>query len=80
MNNKGTHTVVSVDLTEADYRYIQQLSYKAKSTGGKKLPSSLILRSLVRFLGEMRVTPTEGIKTEEQLLECLKENAKKFRK
>lgn len=77
---KKVNMVLSLSLSEDQYRYLGELSRKAKETGGRKLKYTEILRSLIRLVKKLNIKLSDGIKDENQLVKCLLENVKKYKK
>lgn len=79
-DNKQNDITLSLNLPSEQYAYLEELSHKAKVTYGKKLSHAVLLRSMIKLLKEMSVKPSGAIKSEAQLLECLVESARKYKK
>ena len=65
---KSEYIRVNLTLPDELDRVLQQLGNDARSTGGYKIPKTMIMRALVRLLMTLDVDPS-GIKTEDELLE-----------
>ncbi len=67
---KSEYFRINLTLPEALDRFLEEVGMEAKATKGYKLPKTLIVRALVRMMGEMDVD-VSGVKTEEELIERL---------
>ena len=65
---KSEYIRVNLTLPDELDRVLQEPGNDSRATGGYKLPKTMIMRALVRFLMTLDVDPT-GIKTEDELLE-----------
>ena len=74
---KGEYIRVNLTLPDELDRVLQELGNDARATGGYKLPKTMIMRALVRLLMELELDPS-GVKTEDELLERIKEAIKKL--
>lgn len=75
--SKGEYIRVNLTLPDELDRVLQELGNDARATGGYKLPKTMIMRALVRLLMELELDPS-GVKTEDELLERIKEAVKKL--
>lgn len=62
MKKKRKSVVVEVALSEREFRRLQDLAFRARRTGGRKLSASEILRALIRFMGHLEVD-LKGVKS-----------------
>lgn len=65
---KNEYIRVNLTLPDELDRALQELGNNARATGGYKIPKTMIMRALIRFLMQLDVDPS-GVKTEEELLE-----------
>ena len=66
LSNQAEIKRICTFLKSGELKYLDNISSKAKLTGGSRLSRTKILRVLVKAMKEMRVDVT-GVKTEEQL-------------
>ncbi len=76
---KSQYFRLNLTLPEALDRFLEEVGMEAKSTKGYKLPKTLILRALIRMMGEMDVD-VSGVRTEEELIERLLQAARAARR
>lgn len=68
--SKAHYFRVNLTLPEALDRFLEEVGMEAKATRGYKLPKTLIMRALVRMMGELDVD-VSGVRSEDELLERL---------
>lgn len=66
-----------VTLPEEVMLYLEKLSLSAKATGGKKLSNTMITRATLKALMDINLD-VSGVKTEEELVERVKEAFRKI--
>ncbi|MBI5881655.1 MAG: hypothetical protein HZB91_00890 [Elusimicrobia bacterium] len=71
---KSQYFRINLTLPEALDRFLEEVGMEARAPKGYKLPKTMIVRALVRMMGEMDVD-VSGIKTEEELIERLHQAA-----
>lgn len=76
---KSEYFRINLTLPESLDRFLEEMGTEAKANKGYKLPKTLIVRALVRMLGDLDVD-VSGVKTEDELLERLKEAVKHYRR
>lgn len=67
---KSRYFRLNLTLPEALDRFLEEVGIEAKAQGGYKLPKTLVLRALIRFMAELDVS-VDGVRTEEELLRRL---------
>lgn len=75
---KSRYFRLNLTLPEALDRFLEEVGIEAKAAGGYKLPKTLVLRALVRFMAELDVN-IDGVRTEEELLDRLLSAARRRR-
>lgn len=65
---KSGYFRINLTLPEELDRFLEEVGMEAKAGKGYKLPKTMIVRALIRLLGELDVD-VSGVKTEEELLE-----------
>lgn len=75
---KAQYFRINLTLPEALDRFLEEVGMEARATKGYKLPKTLIVRALVRMMGELDVD-VSGVKTEDELLDRLIDAAKRRR-
>ena len=68
---------MSVTMPEEVMLYLEKLSLSAKATGGKKLSNTMITRATLKALMDINLD-VSGVKTEEELVERVKEAFRKI--
>lgn len=76
---KSQYFRINLTLPERLDRFLEEVGMEAKATKGYKLPKTLIVRALIRMMGEMDVD-VSGVKTEEELIERLQQAARRMRR
>lgn len=74
--NKADYFRINMTLPHSLDIYLEQVGSYSKATGGFKLPKTLIIRSLIRFMQKTGID-CAGMKTEEELENKLLELIKK---
>ncbi|MBD3184243.1 hypothetical protein GF312_18305 [Candidatus Poribacteria bacterium] len=64
---------LSLFLTKEEHSFIKNLTYRCSCEGNSKISEETVFRVLVRLLQDLELDLSD-IKTEEELLYCLKEN------
>lgn len=73
---KSEYFRVNLTLPESLDRFLEELGTEAKAQRGYKLPKTLIMRALIRMLGELEVD-VSGVRSEDELLERMRAAAGK---
>lgn len=66
MKKSKASGAASFTVSERDFRRLQELSFKARRTGGAKLPTSAIVRALVLLMQRLDVD-LKGVRSRAEL-------------